>query len=157
MGTWQDSALPLVQRYGISVVLVLTSITHYGVCHKKKKEKRFNINAKIPGCSTVSRGGTEYVCALFWPFWPTIPCQIQREGQSSRCNVMAQYVPAVCTLRATLCTSVKCILEGRKAFRHLGIISNFVLPWNCVTLFWRHYILYCLSLGPFFFFMSFIF
>lgn len=124
---------------------------------QKKKKKRFNINAKIPGCSTVSRGGTEYVCALFWPFWPTIPCQIQREGQSSRCNVMAQYVPAVCTLRATLCTSVKCILEGRKAFRHLGIISNFVLPWNCVTLFWRHYILYCLSLGPFFFFMSFIF
>lgn len=116
---------------------------------KKRKEKRFNINAKIPGCSTVSRGGTEYVCALFWPFWPTIPCQIQREGQSSRCNVMAQYVPAVCTLH----TSVKCILEGRKAFRHLGIISNFVLPWNCVTLFWRHYILYCLSLGPFFFFL----
>lgn len=30
----------------------------------KKKEKRFNINAKIPGCSTVSRGGTEYVCAF---------------------------------------------------------------------------------------------
>lgn len=40
MGTWQDSALPLVQRYGISVVLVLTSITHYGVCHKKKKRKK---------------------------------------------------------------------------------------------------------------------
>lgn len=78
-----------------------------------------------------------------------IPCQIQREGQSSRCNVMAQYVPAVCTL----CTSVKCILEGRKAFRHLGIISNLVLPWNCVTLFWRHYILYCLSLRPFFVFL----
>lgn len=31
---------------------------------KKKKEKRFSINAKIPGCSTVSRGGTEYVCAF---------------------------------------------------------------------------------------------
>lgn len=65
MGTWQDSALPLVQRYGISVVLVLTSITHTTLLWSlPQKEKRFSINAKIPGCSTVSRGGTEYVCAF---------------------------------------------------------------------------------------------
>lgn len=43
--------------------LPLLILHYYGVCHKKK-EKRFNINAKIPGCSTVSRGGTEYVCAF---------------------------------------------------------------------------------------------
>lgn len=41
--------------------LPLLILHYYGVCHKKK-EKRFNINAKIPGCSTVSRGGTECVC-----------------------------------------------------------------------------------------------
>lgn len=81
----------------------LLILHYYGVYHK-------SINAKIPGCSTVSRGGTEYVCTFLAILTYNVMADTAR-GSKFKVQCYGTVCPS-CVY------SVKCILEGRKAFGH---------------------------------------